>query len=291
MFWTCVNHPIIYFCTADHTMGSSSDSYNEAVDRLNKLLKQSPNLLSAAAKKIEEITDKLQQQVAVATEDVTQKLANELVIDPVQKLKNGFRNFKSQVYQKDTDLFSKLSKGQSPKFMVFACSDSRVCPSHVLKFNLGEAFVVRNIANMVAPYEKNEYPGTSAAVEYAVLHLKVEHILVMGHSCCGGIKALMSMPDDGVTQTAFIESWIKIGKEARSNVKNSHGDLPFDQQCTACEKEAVNVSLTNLLTFPFVREGVLKGTLALHGGHYNFVDGTFSIWSFNYSITQEESLE
>lgn len=272
-------------------MDSSSNSYNEAVDRLSKFLKQSPNLLSAAAKKIEEITDELQKQVAVTAEDVTQKLADGLVVDPVQKLKNGFTHFKKQVYQKDTDLFSKLSKGQSPKFMVFACADSRVCPSHVLQFNLGEAFVVRNIANMVPPYEKSEYPGTSAAVEYAVLHLKVENIIVMGHSCCGGIKALMSMPDDGTTQTAFIEDWIKIALEAKSKVKKSHGDLAFDQQCTACEKEAVNVSLMNLLTFPFVREGVLKGTLALHGGYYNFVDGSFSRWSFACSITQPEPLE
>lgn len=269
-------------------MASSSNSYNEAVDLLNKLLSQSPDLYSVAAKKIQEITDELQQQVAA--EDVTQKL-DEVVVDPVQKLKNGFCRFKKEVYLKDTDLFSKLSKGQSPKFMVFACSDSRVCPSHVLKFNLGEAFVVRNIANMVAPYEKNEYPGTSAAVEYAVLHLKVEHIIVMGHSCCGGIKALMSMPDDGTTQTAFIEDWIKIGKEARSKVKKLQGSLPFDQQCSVCEKEAVNVSLTNLLTFPFVRDAVLKGTLSLHGGYYNFVDGTFKRWSFTYSITQEEPLE
>lgn len=271
-------------------MASSSNSYNEAVDLLNKLLSQSPDLYSVAAKKIQEITDELQQQVAVAAEDVTQKL-DEVVVDPVQKLKNGFCHFRKEVYLKDADLFSKLSKGQSPKFMVFACSDSRVCPSHVLKFNLGEAFVVRNIANMVAPYEKNEYPGTSAAVEYAVLHLKVEHIIVMGHSCCGGIKALMSMPDDGTTQTAFIEDWIKIGKEARSKVKKLQGSLPFDQQCSVCEKEAVNVSLTNLLTFPFVRDAVLKGTLALHGGYYNFVDGTFKRWSFTYSITQEEPLE
>lgn len=272
-------------------MDSSSNSYTEAVARLTKLLKQSPNLLSAAAKRVEEIADDFEKQVAVAAEDVTQKLADGLVLDPVQKLKNGFCHFKKEVYQKDTELFSKLSKGQSPKFMVFACSDSRVCPSHVLQFSLGEAFVVRNVANMVAPYEKNEYPGTSAAVEYAVLHLKVENILVMGHSCCGGIKALMSMPDDGIKHTAFIEDWIRIGEEAKSKVKKSHGSLAFDQQCSACEKEAVNVSLTNLLTFPFVREAVLKGTLALHGGYYNFVDGTFSRWSFTYSITKEESVE
>ncbi|CAK9154293.1 unnamed protein product [Ilex paraguariensis] len=98
--------------------------------------------------------------------------------------------------------------------MVFACSDSRVCPSHVLDFQPGEAFVVRNVANMVPQYDqvkyagvgaaveyavlhlKVKYAGVGAAVEYAVLHLKVENIVVIGHSCCGGIKGLMTFPFD-----------------------------------------------------------------------------------------------
>eukprot|EP01018_Ginkgo_biloba_P023574 Gb_07691 [translate_table: standard] len=277
----------------------NKDSYDEAIERLTKLLKQAPSLRSTAAKKIEEITKELQQEIDLKVEDnksngieaETKKLADDLVLSPIEKLKTGFCTFKNEVYLKDSELFGKLSKGQSPKFMVFACSDSRVCPSHVLKFNLGEAFVVRNIANMVPPYEKNGHPGTSAAIEYAVLHLKVENIIVIGHSCCGGIKGLMSIPDDGTTQSAFIEDWVKIGGEARSKVKKLHGHLPFEEQCSLCEKEAVNVSLNNLLTFPFVRDGIINKTLALHGAHYNFVDGSFKRWALDYTFTEAEPLD
>ncbi|MBA0586262.1 hypothetical protein Gorai_017010, partial [Gossypium raimondii] len=92
-----------------------------------------------------------------------------------------------------------LPKGKVLRFVLFACSDSRVCPSHILNFQPGEAFIVRNIASMVPPYDKKKYSGAGAAIEYAVLHLKVENIVVIGHSCCGGIKGLMSIPDDGTT--------------------------------------------------------------------------------------------
>ncbi|KAH9310407.1 hypothetical protein KI387_025442, partial [Taxus chinensis] len=136
--------------------------------------------------------------------------------NPVEKLKNGFSRFKQEIYGKETDLFSKLSSGQSPKFMIFACADSRVCPSTVLKLNLGEAITVRNVANIVPPYQKptDISPELGVAIEYAVLHLKVENIVVIGHNCCGGKKGLMSIPDDGSTKMDFIEEWVKICDEA-----------------------------------------------------------------------------
>ncbi|XP_039116279.1 carbonic anhydrase, chloroplastic-like isoform X2 [Dioscorea cayenensis subsp. rotundata] len=196
----------------------------------------------------------------------------------IERLTSGFEKFKSENYEKNPDLFGELAKGQSPKFMVFACADSRVCPSVVLNFQPGEAFTIRNIANMVPPYNKTKYAGVGAAIEYAVLHLKVENIVVMGHSRCGGIKGLMSMSDDGSTSTDFIEDWVKIGWPAREKVKSTSGDLPFDDQCTTCEKEAVNVSIENLKTYPFVKEGLEKGTLSLVPSHYCFVTGKLETW-------------
>uniref|UniRef100_A0A0D3AG72 Carbonic anhydrase n=2 Tax=Brassica oleracea TaxID=3712 RepID=A0A0D3AG72_BRAOL len=134
-----------------------SESYQEAIEALTKLLIEKEELKTVAAAKVEQIT---------------------------AELKTG-----------------ELAKGQSPKYMVFACSDSRVCPSHVLNFQPGDAFVVRNIANMVPPFDKAKYGGVGAAIEYAVLHLKVENIVVIGHSACGGIKGLMSFPLDGNNST------------------------------------------------------------------------------------------
>jgi len=206
--------------------------------------------------------------------------------DAIERIKTGFTQFKTEKYLKNSTLFNHLAKTQTPKFLVFACSDSRVCPSHILNFQPGEAFVVRNIANMVPPFDQKRHSGVGAAVEYAVVHLKVENILVIGHSCCGGIKGLMSIEDDAApTQSDFIENWVKIGASARNKIKEEHKDLSYDDQCNKCEKEAVNVSLGNLLSYPFVRAEVVKNTLAIRGGHYNFVKGTFDLWELDFKTT------
>ncbi|WOK91551.1 carbonic anhydrase 1-like isoform X2 [Canna indica] len=199
-------------------------------------------------------------------------------MDPVEGLTSGFDHFKKEVYEKNPDLFSQLAEGQSPKFLVFACADSRVCPSVVLNFRPGEAFIVRNIANMVPPYDQTKYAGVGAAIEYAVIHLKIENIVVIGHSRCGGIKGLMSMNDDGTTSSDFIEEWVKICLPAREKVKTECESLPFSDLCTQCEKEAVNVSLENLKTYPFVKDAMEKNTLRLIGAHYDFVGGNFETW-------------
>lgn len=164
----------------------ANDSFDDAIAQLTKLISEKGHLGDAAAAKIKQITSDL----ASAGSDP---------FDPVQKIKTGFAHFKTEKYLKNPDYYGELAKGQSPKFLVFACSDSRVCPSHILNFQPGEAFVVRNIANMVPPFDQTKYSGVGAAIEYAVLHLKVENIVVIGHSCCGGIKGLMSIPDDGTT--------------------------------------------------------------------------------------------
>ncbi|CAN1320911.1 Carbonic anhydrase, chloroplastic, partial [Linum perenne] len=154
----------------------------------NFLNSEKADLGSVAAAKIKQLTAELE------TADGSCK-----DFDPVQRLKSGFHTFKTEKYEYASVTFF-FSFPLSPmQFMIFACSDSRVCPSHILDFKPGEAFVVRNIANMVPPYDHTEYSGVGAAVEYAVLHLKVEHIVVIGHSRCGGIKGLMSILDDSST--------------------------------------------------------------------------------------------
>ncbi|GAA0143779.1 dehydratase [Lithospermum erythrorhizon] len=252
------------------------NAYDEAIDGLKNLLSVKAELGPVAAAKINQITEEL-------------KTAETNGFDPVEKIKSGFIHFKKEKYEKNPALYSELSKGQSPKFMVFACSDSRVCPSHVLDMQPGEAFVVRNIANMVPAFDKSRYSGVGAAIEYAVLHLKVENIVVIGHSACGGIKGLMSFPYDGSESTDFIEDWVKICMTARNKVKEAHKDAPFVDQCGQCEKEAVNVSLGNLLTYPFVREGLVNKTLAIKGGYYDFVNGAFELWTLDFGLSPSVS--
>ncbi|GMI68401.1 carbonic anhydrase 1, BETA CARBONIC ANHYDRASE 1, SALICYLIC ACID-BINDING PROTEIN 3 [Hibiscus trionum] len=216
---------------------------------------------------------------------------NAVPSDPsVERLKEGFIYFKTEKYEKNPGLYGELAKGQSPRYMIVACSDSRVCPSHVLDIQPGEAFVVRNVANMVPPYNQTKYAGTGSAIEYAVLHLKVKEIIVIGHSACGGIKGLMSFPYDGTTSTDFIEDWVEIGMPARKKVKAQNRGESMGLQCTFCEKEAVNVSIGNLLTYPFVREGLANGTLTLRGGYYDFVKGFFDLWTLDFKLAPSLSV-
>ncbi|TYI37446.1 hypothetical protein ES332_A03G212000v1 [Gossypium tomentosum] len=195
------------------------------------------------------------------------------------KLKNGFLSFKSHKYMENLERYQALAKGQAPKFMVIACADSRVCPSTILGFEPGEAFMVRNVANMVPTYESGP-SETNAALEFAVNSLEVENVFIIGHSCCGGIRALMSMQDKA--ESSFIRSWVTVGKNAKLSTKAAASNLSFDQQCTHCEKESINNSLLNLLTYPWIEEKVKKGMLSLHGGYYDFVNCTFEKWTLDY---------
>ncbi|XP_043704953.1 carbonic anhydrase 2-like [Telopea speciosissima] len=249
-----------------------NESYETELAGLTKLLSEKVDLETVATTKLDQVTAELQA-------------VDNQAFNPIERFSTGFIRFKKEKYEKNPALFGQLAKGQSPKFMVFACSDSRVCPSHVLDLQPGEAFMVRNIANMVPPYDQTKYSGVGAAIEYAVLHLKVENIVVIGHSCCGGIKGLMSLPDDGSTSTDFIDEWVKICLPAKEKVKLENGSLSLSQQCSECEKEAVNVSLNNLVTYPFVKEGLMKKTLALKGGYYDFVNGSFELWGLEFVLT------
>ncbi|KAG2643916.1 hypothetical protein PVAP13_2KG356500 [Panicum virgatum] len=200
--------------------------------------------------------------------------------DPFIELKARFMDFKQRNYVEKISNYQSLAQQQTPKFMVIACADSRVCPTSILGFQPGEAFTVRNVANLVPPYEHGG-SETSAALEFAVNTLQVENVLVVGHSRCGGIQALMSMKDDS-TSGSFIKNWVSIGKSARLSTKAAAGNLSFEMQCTHCEKESINSSLLNLLTYPWIEKRVNEGTLNLHGGYYNFVDCTFEKWTLVY---------
>ncbi|KAM5548361.1 hypothetical protein ABKV19_000004 [Rosa sericea] len=194
-------------------------------------------------------------------------------------MKHRFLSFKKHKYLENLEHYQNLAKGQAPKFLVIGCADSRVCPSTILGFQPGEAFMVRNIANLVPPFESGP-SETNAALEFSVNSLEVKNILVVGHSCCGGIRALMSMNDE--VDKSFIQSWVVNGKDARLWTKAAASKLSFDQQCKYCEKESVNRSLLNLLTYPWIEEKVKKGILSVHGGYYDFVDCTFEKWTLDY---------
>ncbi|KAL8541838.1 hypothetical protein ACS0TY_002912 [Phlomoides rotata] len=200
--------------------------------------------------------------------------------DYFKDLRHRFLGFKKDKYLSNLEHYQSLAEAQAPKFMVIACADSRVCPSSILGFQPGEAFVIRNVANLVPPSE-NGPTETNAALEFAVNSLEVENILVVGHSCCGGIKALMSLQD--LNSSSFIRSWMSNAKPAGLITKNAASHLNFDQQCRHCEKESINRSLKNLLTYPWIEERVMRGKLSIHGGYYDFTNCTFEKWTLDYN--------
>lgn len=191
----------------------------------------------------------------------------------MQKFIHGFRSFQEDYFSEDRELFDRLKQGQRPRVVLIGCSDSRVDPSMMVRSEPGELFIVRNVANLVPPCEHDHsYHGVSAALEYAVCHLEVEHIIVLGHSCCGGIRSLMEgIPAE--KNGEYISKWVSIAERAKQQVLDTFADAPPEQQAKACEHASILVSLENLLTFPWIRERVEADTLDLHGWYFDIESG------------------
>jgi len=192
----------------------------------------------------------------------------------MKTLLEGYARFRGGYWRRYKSRYSEIARqGQSPHAMVIACSDSRVSPEVIFDCAPGEIFVVRNVSNLVPPYAPDTgNHGTSAALEFAVTALGVQRIVVLGHSLCGGIRALMRGPagDHG----DFIESWMAIAHPARARVCDAP-DAPadFEAGCALCERESIRVSLGNLLTFPWIASRVKDGGLVLAGWHFNVETG------------------
>lgn len=189
------------------------------------------------------------------------------------QLVEGFSRFRERHFANGDALFRGLvEQGQMPKILVVACCDARVDPALVLDCAPGDLFVIRNVANLVPPAEnQGHYHGTSAALEFGVRKLNVEHVIVLGHAQCGGIQALL----EGNVQKgdAFISEWMGIADAARKQVQQEFADSDSAACRRACEQQAILVSLDNLMTFAWIRERVAKGELALHGWYFDIERG------------------
>ena len=191
----------------------------------------------------------------------------------VTKFLDGIETFQQHHFGENPELASTLVDGQKPQALLIGCCDSRVDPAVLLDCDLGDLFILRNIANLVPPYLKsNEYHGVSSSIEYAVCHLEVSDIIILGHSECGGIEALMESANTGEAGE-FIGRWVNIAASARDKVLQELPEESQERQARACEKEAILVSLKNLMTFPWVKDRVSKGQLSLHGWYYNIGTG------------------
>ncbi|TNE58095.1 MAG: carbonic anhydrase [Alphaproteobacteria bacterium] len=190
-------------------------------------------------------------------------------------LTEGFRKFREIYFEKSPELFREtLRYGQNPKFAMVACSDSRVDPAIVFQTDPGDIFSIRNVAALVPPNEdQGLYHGTSAALEFAVTGLKVEHIVIMGHAHCGGVEAMVRRQEGEVVGGKFLGQWTDLLVKARERALSEDGTLEGRALLRAAERQGVKLSLQNLMTFPFVSEAVAQGTLQLHGWYLDIAEG------------------
>lgn len=192
----------------------------------------------------------------------------------MQTLLAGYRRFRTHVWPERRSEFESLARnGQAPDSLVVTCVDSRVDPAMIFDAAPGQMLTVRNVANLVPPYTPDDtHHATSAALEFGVRVLEVNHIIVLGHGLCGGVKSLLENAADDSHE--FIRPWMSIAAPARMRAMGAQ--IGEDRQ-RRCEHEVIKISLANLVTFPWVAERVTAGKLKLHGAWFDLNNGNLSI--------------
>ncbi len=200
----------------------------------------------------------------------------------MQKLLDGMITFRQKDFEEHKNLFSQLKRRQEPHTLFIACSDSRVVPDMITKSLPGDLFVVRNIANLVPPYREThqEYVATTSAIEYAVKALKVENIVVCGHSNCGGCAA-MYLPDEVLDELPDTKKWLELAKNVKKKVME-HMKGNEDEYMREWLTEQINIveQIKHLLTYPYIKEKYQKKELNILGFYYMIETG--EVFVFNY---------
>lgn len=202
-----------------------------------------------------------------------------MIMDAYSELVEGYKIFRHEYLDNKFEAYRAwAAKHQSPKTLIIGCSDSRVNPAILTHAGLGEIFVVNNVANIVPPYEKGlpHHKSLGAAIQYAVDHIRVEHIIVMGHSGCGGIAALMAQkPMTGAVcaEHDYVTDWVSILEPAKVAVTKTGVRLDAEEALRLAELEGTLVSIQNLAGYPWVRREVEKGKLTLHAWYFHIESG------------------
>ncbi|TCK62497.1 carbonic anhydrase [Seleniivibrio woodruffii] len=202
----------------------------------------------------------------------------------MEQLFKGAVRFRQRSFEKHKELFKKLGQGQKPHTLFIGCSDSRVVPELITKAMPGELFVVRNIANIVPKYRiSKEYAATTAAIEFAVLSLGVENIVICGHSNCGGCSALFKSKEE-MANIPNVEHWLDQAQYVREQVEANFPDVQPEEREWITEQLNIVEQMKNILTYPLIAEKYQKGELKLYGWYY--VIGTGEV--YNYNMETEE---
>lgn len=190
----------------------------------------------------------------------------------ILKLAAGFKRFHERTFLKEGSIYGRLNDGKTPKTLIIGCSDSRVDPAILTSASPGEIFVVRNVANLVPPYESANtgFHGVSAAIEFAVINSNVENIVILGHRQCGGINSLMT---EVQKKESFLGQWMKIAENVKQKILKEHPNADLDDLCRCCEKESIVNSMKNLRTFPFVQKAIQERNLLILGIYFDLEKG------------------
>ncbi len=198
----------------------------------------------------------------------------------IKKLLDGYQKFRNEYFIPNKALYKHWEKyGQSPKIIVISCCDSRVDPGVLTQSNPGSLFTIRNIANLVPDYHDSEHClSVSAGLEFAVCHLEVSHILILGHRYCGGIRALLQYDPENKPKN-FIERWIIPALPARAETLQQYAHRSEIEQLEDCEQRTLLLSLNNLSSFPWIKQRVEKKLLHLHAWYHDLDSGNMQGYS------------
>ncbi|WP_420894284.1 carbonic anhydrase [Vandammella animalimorsus] len=201
-------------------------------------------------------------------------------IEKIERFIDGFTRFQQHYYEEAPELYRDLRDGQRPSTLLIGCCDSRVDPAILLDCDPGDIFTMRNVANLVPPPRGDIGPqGVLAAIQFAVEDLLVERVIVLGHSGCGGIRALMQGRGQAPQPTDFVGSWMAIAEPARERVLQQLPEASDEERHRACEQASIIISLQNLQRLPAVQRRTEEGTLSLHGWYFDLASGSLSAYS------------
>lgn len=194
----------------------------------------------------------------------------------MERLIEGFKRFRGNYFEANRGRFERLAgRPQHPRYAIVTCCDSRIDTTRVFDAIPGEVFLIRNIANLVPPYEPDQrHHSTSAAIEYAVRFLKVGQLVVMGHAGCGGIRALLDPPKE---PSDFVNLWLEMAASARDHAR-SRTDVSTEERQRCCELETLKLSLNNLLAFPWLKERIEDGSLQVDALYLDLARGELLLY-------------
>ncbi|HYP06914.1 MAG TPA: carbonic anhydrase [Bryobacteraceae bacterium] len=194
----------------------------------------------------------------------------------MERLLDGIRQFQREVFPSQKDLFEQLAGGQSPQALFITCADSRVVPDLITQSQPGDLFICRNAGNMVPPHGESHQGGVSATIEYAVVALNVEHVIVCGHTDCGAMKGILH--PELLTEMPRVKNWLSHGELARTMVKENYPQLSKEEELLTLTRENVVAQLEHLHTYPCVAARLARGKIQLHAWVYNIKTGEVQAW-------------